>query len=328
MKIIIQSETKDNSTSDVIRWLKSINHNVTIVLLLDNYEIHNISLSLDNSGGNVISINNEEIDSEKASFWYRRGSFRFQKCRLRSKEITTLVKSTQNNVTSELLRYLSSDSSFLNHVNKFSDNYLTKLNMLSKAKCFGLQIPNTLVCNNKSELKHFLDENEEVINKPIGNPIGNTVIENEKIYIDSPVTLITIDNIHQLPEKFYFSVFQKHIKKIIEIRSFFIHGNFYSMAIFSQENEKTKLDFRNYDRSNPNRLCPYQLPFEIRKKLTKLMDSLNLNCGSFDIIYNRDGYFFLEVNPIGQFQWLSRHCNYYIEKQIAEILIKNNFYGE
>lgn len=30
------------------------------------------------------------------------------------------------------------------------------------------------------------------------------------------------------------------------------------MAIFSQQNEKTKIDFRNYDYSRPNRVVPYE----------------------------------------------------------------------
>mgnify|MGYP003653909829 CR=1 FL=1 len=52
------------------------------------------------------------------------------------------------------------------------------------------------------------------------------------------------------------------------------------------------------------------------------MVKMDLNCGSFDIIYTPSGeYYFLEVNPVGQFQWLSYNCNYFIEKLIAEGLI-------
>mgnify|MGYP000874440113 CR=1 FL=1 len=94
------------------------------------------------------------------------------------------------------------------------------------------------------------------------------------------------------------------------------------MAIFSQNNPKTQIDFRNYDYDKPNRLNPFKIPIEISNKIIKLMKKLKIICGSIDMIYTPKGeYVFLEVNPIGQFQWLSQNCNYYIEREIANHLI-------
>ncbi|SQB45601.1 ATP-GRASP peptide maturase, grasp-with-spasm system [Chryseobacterium jejuense] len=47
------------------------------------------------------------------------------------------------------------------------------------------------------------------------------------------------------------------------------------------------------------------------------MQSLDLNCGSLDLLKSGDKYYFLEVNPIGQFLGLSLICNYSLEKEIA-----------
>lgn len=118
------------------------------------------------------------------------------------------------------------------------------------------------------------------------------------------------------------SLIQEYIAKSFEIRSFFIENKFYSMAIFSQKNEKTKIDFRNYDIESPNRNIPFQLPHRIENKLKKLMNELKLNTGSIDLICSSEGEFvFLEVNPCGQFDWLSVDCNYYLEHHIAQILM-------
>jgi glutathione synthase/RimK-type ligase-like ATP-grasp enzyme len=93
------------------------------------------------------------------------------------------------------------------------------------------------------------------------------------------------------------------------------------MAIFSQSNEKTKIDFRNYDLQKPNRTVPYNLPKEIILKLKKLTKALALRTGSIDLIKAKDGqYYFLEVNPVGQFGMVSRPCNYNIEMKIAKFL--------
>jgi D-alanine-D-alanine ligase-like ATP-grasp enzyme len=49
----------------------------------------------------------------------------------------------------------------------------------------------------------------------------------------------------------------------------------------------------------------------------------NLDCGSIDLIYSTDEkYYFLEVNPVGQFGMVSYPCNYQLEKKIAIELIK------
>jgi glutathione synthase/RimK-type ligase-like ATP-grasp enzyme len=90
------------------------------------------------------------------------------------------------------------------------------------------------------------------------------------------------------------------------------------MAIFSQKNKKTKIDFRNYDDELPNRNVPYQLPKSVEGKLIQMLDFLDYTTGSIDLIKTKSGdYVFLEINPVGQFGMVSYPCNYYLEEKIA-----------
>jgi len=51
------------------------------------------------------------------------------------------------------------------------------------------------------------------------------------------------------------------------------------------------------------------------------MKKINLDNGSIDIIVDNNGkYYFLEINPVGQFGMVSIPCNYYLEKKIANYL--------
>jgi D-alanine-D-alanine ligase-like ATP-grasp enzyme len=94
------------------------------------------------------------------------------------------------------------------------------------------------------------------------------------------------------------------------------------MAIFSQMDDKTNTDFRKYNIKKPNRNIPFQLPKSIEKKLWQFMQELELNTGSIDIVVDKsNNYYFLEVNPIGQFGMVSFPCNYLLEKKVAEHLI-------
>jgi glutathione synthase/RimK-type ligase-like ATP-grasp enzyme len=61
-------------------------------------------------------------------------------------------------------------------------------------------------------------------------------------------------------------------------------------------------------------------------KIDEFMSSLNLKCGSLDLIYStNDELYFLEVNPNGQYDWVSYFGNFNLTKNIAEILINENF---
>jgi glutathione synthase/RimK-type ligase-like ATP-grasp enzyme len=94
------------------------------------------------------------------------------------------------------------------------------------------------------------------------------------------------------------------------------------MAIFSQKDAKTSVDFRNYNKESPNRVVPFQIDKGYSKKLSLLARQLNLFSGSFDILVDAcNNYYFLEVNPVGQFGMVSYPCNYFIEKNIALFII-------
>jgi glutathione synthase/RimK-type ligase-like ATP-grasp enzyme len=125
-----------------------------------------------------------------------------------------------------------------------------------------------------------------------------------------------------IPNLFFPSLFQEKIKKKFEIRVFFLLGECYSMAIFSQNDDETKVDFRRYNLEKQNYRVPYNLPENIKNKIKIFMKNQGLNTGSLDIILSEEmKYYFLEVNPVGQFGMVSYPCNFKLEKRIAEKLI-------
>ena len=112
------------------------------------------------------------------------------------------------------------------------------------------------------------------------------------------------------------------MEKAFEIRAFYLAGRVWAMAIFSQAEERTALDFRNYDAQRPSRTVPYRLPDPVVGAIGRLMRSLGLSSGALDLIRTPEGrHVFLEVNPAGQFGMVSGPCNYHLEKLVAEHLM-------
>ena len=70
------------------------------------------------------------------------------------------------------------------------------------------------------------------------------------------------------------------------------------------------------------REIPYDLPDELDVRIKLFMNRIGLECGSLDfVLTTNDDYYFLEVNPVGQFGWVSEICNYNLYSVVAEYLI-------
>ncbi|MBC8756455.1 grasp-with-spasm system ATP-grasp peptide maturase [Kordia sp. YSTF-M3] len=316
--ILILSTPRDYDTQAVIDWLHFKN---TPFFRLNDEDIMTgkASFFLDPvkmEDSYIVSKNIKFYFKEITVVWYRKfGFFKGYQDEFGSKN--------------DLVRYVSSEFSVLRTIifNLLEDkkwlfkrkNMLTKLEILNLAHQFGLKIPNTTVTSKKTDLEAFFkNNNNSIISKSLGE--GKHIQYEGKNY---PFYTQKIEDLSKVTPKFSPSLFQGYIVKEYELRIFFIEKKFYSMVIFSQNNEKTKVDFRNYDFDNPNRVARYKLPSAIEKKLSNLMKHIGLNTGSIDLVKGIDGnYYFLEVNPSGQFGMTSFPCNYNLHKKVANYLIK------
>ncbi|WP_299178318.1 grasp-with-spasm system ATP-grasp peptide maturase [uncultured Chryseobacterium sp.] len=193
---------------------------------------------------------------------------------------------------------------------------IDKIEVLRLAKKNNLNVPKTYITNCKESLSKIAERTQDLITKPIFE--GISFSGQEGMYNTQTQKVRT----HTVKE-FAPSLFQENIRKKYELRIFYLDNKFYAMAIFSSKNKRTSIDFRNYDIFNPNRYVPYNLPKLIEQNLQSLMTDLNLYSGSIDMIKDTEGsYIFLEVNTVGQFGMVSLPCNYHLEKEVAEFLIK------
>ena len=315
--ILILSTPRDHDTQIVIDWLHFKN---AIFFRLNDEDIMTGEVTFNLNPTNIkessIILKRKKIFFRDISVvWCRKFGF---------------FKSYQDEFgnKNDLVRYISSEFSAL-RITIFNllkekkclferKNMLPKLEILSLASKFDLKIPSTLITSKKSILEEFFkNNNNSIISKSLGE--GMHINFENKNY---PFYTQKIDSLSGITSKFSPSLFQSYVKKEYELRIFFINDMFYSMVIFSQNNEKTKIDFRNYDFDNPNRVGRYNLPNSIKIKLSKLMKHIGLNTGSIDMIKSVDGnYYFLEVNPSGQFGMTSFPCNYNLHEKVADYLI-------
>ncbi len=322
--VLIISTNDEPSTDEVLKWLKCFNVSFLRINETDTVFVKEIvftngeaSILFEVSG--IGEVNSKEI----TAYWYRRGFINvgavYQAANSLHRAAISQFVNQERFKVSEFFDYYFKDK--IKSIGSVINADLNKLSVLFEAVKLGLKVPSSLISQRKSSISKFGGEDFQIplITKAISNSF---VLRNDTENVSHGTEELTWDNIVSKSELMDVGLYQTNIPKLFEIRSFYLHGKYYSMAIFSQKDATTKVDFRNYNSEKPNRTTPYKLPEDIEHKLTNLMNLLSLNTGSIDMIYSTDNhYYFLEVNPVGQFGMVSYPCNYYLEKRIAEYLI-------
>lgn len=320
MILILSNSHHEPTTDHVLDWLMHYNAGFIRVNCEDAVDKHS-RFSL-NPATDKMVIGNQEIDMEKVNVvWYRRW-YHYSTIGLKpaNRNERQLLREMCGEAEAVLfyLFYALQDKPWLTDpvVNKLHN----KLYALHAAHRLGLSIPATFISNNTLEVIEFLKEQGEIITKPIGDP---------SVYFDPDGTnyknyteKLSIALLKKLPANIFLSLFQQMAQSECEIRTFYLDGDFYSTAIVHSGTTDIKLSVKR----NPDvKMIAYDLPDETKQKLRLLMKQLKLNTGSIDIIKGGDGeYYFLEVNPIGQFTGYGFPCNYQLEKKVAEWLVKND----
>ena len=311
--ILIFSDPGDVSTNHVIDWL--IYYKVDFVRICPDslFEVDFLNI---NTGYFELLVNNKKICSDTITgYWYRQNSFSVKAAIVESdtlsKYLSEVYKRDMSTISLQVINLI--ETTVKNSLSSYFHHSVNKLHQLDVAKNCGLKIPESYISGNFQKI----DRQKQHITKPL-----NTIFD----FIDEDIFVTNYT--HEISREYYSKSFaptliQEKIKKKFEIRSFYMEGRTYSMAIFSPQSPKTEIDFRKHHDIKSNRRVPFKLPRSVEKKIKKLMDQLHLNTGSLDMIYTENNeYLFLEVNPIDQFNVTSIPCNYYLEKNIADFLIR------
>ncbi|MDD5569529.1 MAG: grasp-with-spasm system ATP-grasp peptide maturase [Bacteroidales bacterium] len=320
--LLIFSEETDRTTDYVCSWLNYLKtsyvriNNKINANIIDEIEISNNTINI-NLSRKQNKYKFEDIDI----VWFRRGYLTFSVENLKELNISENAREEINrhiieqNTTLGIFFY--ENTKYKKTINDPRIYNANKLITLQTAIDIGLKVPATIITKNKNSILNFKRKYKNIITKHIQDIINMILEDGKNIF----VLTNKVYKKEITEETYYYSLFQEEIKKKYELRIFYFLGKFYSAAIFSQLSEVSKIDFRdnNLNREKPSRIAPFNLPKEIKIKLDNLMKKSSLESGSIDMIVTPENeYVFLEVNPVGQLDFVSKPCNYYIEKDIAK----------
>lgn len=317
--LIVSSEV--GATCDIMAWLDVFGIEFIRINDLDKLlDQVRISIATETETIIYLAVGNNRINMNEISGSFVRHGFIKYKSTYSSNRFNDhhVIKKNMEIESNSLIDYIQNSLQNKPYIGRVRNQDVNKLQCLTLAKQVGLEIPDTLVTDNLRELISFRNKVGPVISKSLQNVVA--LVHDDLPHLNY-TSEISQDDLEIIPKLFYPSLFQNKIDKEFELRIFYLDGEFYSMAILSQNDPQTSVDFRNYNLIKPNRNVPYQLPHDISMRIDSLMKKLGQQTGSIDMIVTADGkYIFLEINPVGQFGMVSYPCNYNLSKRMAEYL--------
>lgn len=193
-----------------------------------------------------------------------------------------------------------------------------RLNQLLLAQKIGFSIPETLITNEMEAAKKFF--------KRFRKSTIVKVLHHHEIYLNQRSYRFLTNNIEtshlsKFDELTYAPViFQEKIENDSEIRVTVVNDKTFSCRI------STIQEKRNF--SDLHKIKEKELIFSeinIGKKMEKLCINLNRKLGllvsSIDFVQGKNGeLFFLEINPIGDWNWIEKHTNLQITKSLFDFV--------
>ncbi|MBL8263860.1 MAG: hypothetical protein JNM58_15690 [Xanthomonadaceae bacterium] len=180
---------------------------------------------------------------------------------------------------------------------------------LARAARMGFRVPPSLISDSKSTVLAFRDAMDgDIVFKTMESPFlaADEVDADARVAYGIGTTRIEaghdamLDAVSALP-----CFFQQHVPKRYEVRATVIGERIFAARIHSQDDDRTRVDFRNYDA--PVRYEEEKLPTDIERRCLQFVHSYGLTYGAIDLIVDREGdYVFLENNPGGQFLFVEQ----------------------
>ncbi|WP_224361220.1 MvdC/MvdD family ATP grasp protein [Hyalangium versicolor] len=191
---------------------------------------------------------------------------------------------------------------------------------LKLARALGLEVPRTLVTNSPPAVRAFAASCPSgIVTKMMTAFSVHDEQNREHVVFTTPLgpkDLEDLEGLDLCP-----MTFQELIPKQIELRVTVVGQQVMAAAIDSQALPGARHDWRREGLTLIDAWKPYELPEPVRVRSLKLMDELGLNYGAFDFIVTPEGrHVFLEVNPVGEFMWLTRSPGLPIVEALADVL--------
>lgn len=186
-----------------------------------------------------------------------------------------------------------------------------KTYQLYKASQIGFLTPETTLTN-----KTFVPTFDNVAIKSIDTAIINLNNEEGFVYTE----LYRRDEITEQHYKSPFFLQQGLVPKI-DIRVTVVDNDVIAAKILTRDNLGIDIDWRRHKEELKYEI--FELPTNVENMCRRLVRDLKLSFGGIDLVLHNGQYYFIEINPTGEWSWLQQNTGFRYDKAIVKALYSN-----
>jgi glutathione synthase/RimK-type ligase-like ATP-grasp enzyme len=189
-----------------------------------------------------------------------------------------------------------------------------KVRQLQIARRVGLSIPDTLVTNQPDAARQFVEAHG--VGRVVRKAFRNIAQAPRETHLLREEDLALLDSVRYTPV-----IFQRFVPAGLDLRVTVVEDDIFAAAITSED--RYAADYRPGLASA--KVVPYELPPAVAEKLLELMKIFGLQFGAVDFRVTPDGdHVFLEVNPAGEYLFISQRTGQPIPAAIAASLERHD----
>lgn len=187
---------------------------------------------------------------------------------------------------------------------------------------FGLAIPRTLITSDPEQARAFIQTlgADNCIAKPLGRPV---IDYGDKLtyFFTNRLNQDALNDIGLV--RYGPCIFQNFIRKSFEVRATVIGDQVFAAKLATEGVAKAEVDWRRATLDDlPHE--PIAVPDPIARACVDMCRHFDLRFGAFDFIVDREGvWYFLEVNPNGQWLWIEHMAGWPLSAAMADELTRN-----
>lgn len=251
-----------------------------------------------------------------SSVYYRRPVLpSYNDANLSNEEKSFLLR--ENLKTIEGLYKLLSASFWINPVfaTREAENKIWQMKL---ARDIGFEIPKSLISNYPATFHKFTGLNRNCVVKCLGSA---------SLSKDSDKIVFT----HKLDKdfcneqiEFCPTYVQQNIPRLYDIRVIVIDNDAFAFSIKFNTKDGNVVDWRESD--DPILYEYIEIPLNVKEKCILITHDLGLLFGAIDLIRGLDGnFYFLEINPNGQWAWLEAETGIKLSSKIVDVLTHERY---
>lgn len=306
-----------------------------VLIISNRYDFSSdfIAVELENQKIPYLRINRDELKDYVIEFdplnpiikgSFKNVTFCISKDKLKSiyfRAPTFLRDIFQDNINEEEQLIRSQWTAFVRSLSVFED--ITWLNnpidiykaeikphQLYIANKIGFKVPSTIISNRTLNIDY-----DYIAIKSIDTAIINLGEEEGFVYTE-------LYKREEIKETKYSSPFfiQQGLVPKLDIRVTVVENEVIAVKIFQKSNEKIDIDWRRLKEELKYEII--ELPEQIKHLCIQFLKEFNLKFGGIDLVYHNNEYYFIEINPTGEWSWLQQNTGFRFDKVIVNSLNK------